>query len=101
MIEGSFYPPKHLDKRLVYTLDAANRWNHLLDSKIVDFRTDYIDTERKTPQSIEVQFKNGKAAAIIIAEKQYLDNSIPNALTNIAVNEIYIFFSEPIPKRIY
>jgi hypothetical protein len=96
--ECAYYFPKHLDRAYLLLWDATARWDQFTKLKIVDFKSDYLDLELTIPQSIEIQFENGKTVTIRIAEEQNLDYSIPDPLAFSDSNDIYVFFSEPPPS---
>ncbi|SED17475.1 hypothetical protein SAMN04489761_4514 [Tenacibaculum sp. MAR_2009_124] len=67
--EGHYPTNKHIVLDKIKTWDATERWIHVSNQPIIDFKIMYIDSTGYIPSRVKLTFSNKKSTSILIAEE--------------------------------
>ncbi|WP_408030203.1 hypothetical protein [Tenacibaculum xiamenense] len=92
--EGHYPTNKHIASDKIKTCDATERWIHVLNLPIVDFKIMYIDSTGYIPSRIRIQFKNDKSITLLIAEELSLGETTPSNLDYKMSGILYVIYDD-------
>lgn len=71
--------------------NSTERWNSVLNKKVIDFKIKYFDEEKLFLERIDLFFENQERKSILILEELNSDKLIPKPLQFDLGGEIYVF----------
>jgi hypothetical protein len=96
--EGYFDGNKHIEQSEIKSWESTERWKKVLNSKVSEFKTEYIDDAELIINKIILEFENGEIVNILIAPELNENGMISHPLEYDFGGEIYVFYDEKLLK---
>ena len=97
--EGFFNRNKHIEQSEIKSWEATERWKKVIDSKVTEFKIEYIDDAKLIIDRIIIEFEKGDIINILIAPEFNESERISYPLEYDFGGEIYVFHKKELLNK--